>query len=246
MRAPPCLPFSAAPAACAALALLALLAGCGQRSPGADLFPLESGRRWTYEVRTDWEDQRVERETRVFEALGRDDSLNDGQNSWLRRSNAGMDYWLRADDTGIYRVASRSMVQAEPQADEGRRYVLKAPLAVGTQWAAPTVAYLLQRRQGFPAEVRHGVAPVLMNYAIEATGQAVDTRAGRFEGCLRVAGKADLKLFADPVLGWKDLPLLTTEWYCPGVGLVKLQREEHAGSPMLLGGTVTMELLSWQ
>jgi hypothetical protein len=30
------------------------------------------------------------------------------------------------------------------------------------------------------------------------------------------------------------------------VGLVKLQRQELAGSPMLLGGTLTMELLSWQ
>lgn len=224
---------------------LALLAGCGARSPGADLFPLESGHRWTYEVRTDWEDQRVERETRVFETLGRDDTLASGQ-AWLRRSDAGMDYWLRTDESGIYRVASRSLVQAEPQDDDTRRYVLKAPLAVGTQWAASTVAYLLQRRQGFPAEVRHGVAPVLMNYAIEATGQAVDTRAGHFEGCLRVGGKAALKLFADPVSGWKDLPLLTTEWYCPAVGLVKLQREESAGSPMLLGGTLTMELLSWQ
>ncbi len=241
MRAQPPMALQAA-LACAALALLG---GCGARSPGADLFPLDAGHRWTYELRTEWEDQRVERETRVFESLGRDDSLADGK-AWLRRSDTGMDYWLRADDSGVYRVASRSLVQAEPQADEGRRYVLKAPLAVGTQWAASTVAYLLQRRQGFPAEVRHGAPAVPMNYAIEATGQAVDTRAGHFEGCLRVGGKAALKLFADPVSGWKDLPLLTTEWYCPGVGLVKLQREEPAGSPMLLGGTLTMELLSWQ
>jgi hypothetical protein len=223
----------------------ALLAGCGARSPGADLFPLESGHRWSYELRTEWEDQRVERETRRFETLGRDDSLPDGT-AFVRRSDAGMDYWLRADDSGVYRVASRSMVQAEAQPDEARRYVLKAPLAVGTSWSAPTIAYLLQRRQGFPAEVRHSAPPVPMSYVIEATGEKLETRAGRFEGCLRVQGKASLKLFADPVAGWKDLPLVTTEWYCPGVGLVKMQREEHAGSPMLLGGTVTMELLSWQ
>jgi hypothetical protein len=223
----------------------ALLAGCGAKAPGADLFPLESGHRWTYELRTEWEDQRVERETRMFENLGGDDSLFDGK-AFLRRSDAGMDYWLRADDTGVFRVASRSLVQAEPERDEARRYVLKAPLAAGTSWSAPTVPYLLQRRQGFPPEVRHSAPPVPMNYVIEALAEKVETRAGRFEGCLRVQGKAALKLFADPVAGWKDLPLLTTEWYCPGVGLVKLQREEHPESPMLLGGTVTMELLSWQ
>lgn len=223
----------------------ALLAGCGAKAPGAELFPLESGHRWTYELRTEWEDQRVEREQRSFESLGSDGSLSDGS-AFLRRSDAGMDYWLRADDSGVFRVASRSLVQAEPERDEARRYVLKAPLAVGTQWAVPTITYLLQRRQGFPAEVRHSAPAVPMNYVIEALGQAVDTRAGHFEGCLRVKGTAALKLFADPVSGWRDLPLLTTEWYCPGVGLVKLQRQELAGSPMLLGGTLTMELLSWQ
>jgi hypothetical protein len=223
----------------------ALEAGCGAKAPGAALFPLDAGHRWTYELRTEWEDQRVEREQRSFESLGRDGSLPDGS-AFLRRSDAGMDYWLRADDSGIFRVASRSLVQAEPQPDEERRYVLKAPLAVGTQWAASTITYLLQRRQGFPPEVRHSAPPVPMSYVIEALGQAVDTRAGHFEGCLRVKGTAALKLYADPVSGWRDLPLLTTEWYCPGVGLVKLQRQELAGSPMLLGGTLTMELLSWQ
>ncbi|WP_235971141.1 hypothetical protein [Azohydromonas caseinilytica] len=237
MRAQPSL-------AMAALAGAALLAGCG-RPAGTELFPLDSGHRWTYELRTEWEDQRVERETRVFETLGRDDALPDGS-AWLRRSDAGMDYWLRADDSGVFRVASRSLVQAEPQADEARRYVLKAPLAAGTQWSAPTIAYLLQRRQGFPAEVRYTSPGANMNYVIEALGQAVDTRAGHFEGCLRVKGTAALRLFADPVSGWRDLPLITTEWYCPGVGLVKLQREESAGSAFLLGGTLTMELLSWQ
>ncbi|WP_157269775.1 hypothetical protein [Azohydromonas aeria] len=233
------------PIAAALAGALLLLSGCGSKAPGAELFPLESGHRWTYEVRTDWEDQRVERETRRFETLGADDSLADGK-AYVRRSDAGMDYWLRMDDSGVYRVASRSMAQAEPEADAARRYVLKAPLAVGTTWSAPTITYLLTRRQGFPAEVRHSAPPVPMNYVIEATGEAVETRAGRFEGCLRVQGKADLRLFADPVAGWKDVPLVTTEWYCPGVGLVKMKREEAAGSPMLLGGTVTMELLSWQ
>ena len=226
-------------------ATAALLAGCGAKAPGAALFPLDSGHRWTYELRTEWEDQRVEREQRSFEALGSDGSLSDGA-AFLRRSDAGMDYWLRADDSGVFRVASRSLVQAEPEPDAERRYVLKAPLAVGTQWASPTITYLLRRHQAFPPEVRYSAPAVPMNYVIEALGQAVDTRAGHFEGCVRVKGTAALKLFADSVSGWRDLPLLTTEWYCPGVGLVKLQRQELAGSPMLLGGTLTMELLSWQ
>lgn len=229
----------------AGAAAVLLLAGCGAGTPGTELFPLASGREWQYEVRTEWEDQRVERETRHIRARGRE-SLPDGSSAWRRQAEAGMDWWLRTDDSGVYRVASRSLVDAEPKMDDGRRYVLKAPVAVGTQWAASTTAYLLQRRQGFPPELRHSHPSIPMNYVIEATGERVATRAGAFEGCVRVKGAASLRLYADPVSGWRDLPLTTTEWYCPGVGLVKLVRQESARSPFLLGGTLTMELLTWQ
>ena len=55
-----------------------------------------------------------------------------------------------------------------------------------------------------------------------------------------------MRLFADPVVGWRDLPLATTEWYCHGPGLVKLVRKEPANSTFLVGGTQTLELMSWQ
>ena len=53
-------------------------------------------------------------------------------------------------------------------------------------------------------------------------------------------------LFADPVIGFKDMPLTTTEWYCPGPGLVRVVRNEPANSTFLVGGTQTLELNEWQ
>ena len=41
------------------LALPAVLAACGQRSPGSELFPLDSGHRWTYDVKTEWDNNIV-------------------------------------------------------------------------------------------------------------------------------------------------------------------------------------------
>jgi hypothetical protein len=35
-------------------------------------------------------------------------------------------------------------------------------------------------------------------------------------------------------------------WYCEGVGLVRLVREEPAHATFLTGGTLTMELTAWQ
>ena len=45
---------------------------------------------------------------------------------------------------------------------------------------------------------------------------------------------------------FRDMPLTTLEWYCPGVGLVKVERQEPANSTFLTGGTMTMELMAWE
>ncbi|QTN21657.1 hypothetical protein HZ992_15900 [Rhizobacter sp. AJA081-3] len=225
------------------LALVSALAACS--APQDDsLFPLAKGHRWAYDITTEWENHIVEHEPRVIETLG-DVTLDSGR-AWRRRSDSGIEYWLRSDAAGIYRVASKSELDEAPLPDKEPRFVLKAPIAVGTTWRASTTAYLLRRRQEFPPEIRHSHPAVPMNYAIEAVGEKLATRAGSFENCVRVKGVAALRLFADPVVGWKDMALTTTEWYCPGVGLAKLLREEPAESTFLTGGKLTMELVEYQ
>ena len=222
---------------------LALLTSACSAPKDDSFFPLAQGHRWAYDLRTEWENNVVEHEQRVIETLGRDTLASGG--AWRRRSDSGVDYWLRSDASGTYRVATKSELQEEPEADKEPRFVIKAPFVVGTSWRASTTAYLLQRRQEFPREIRHSHPTVPMNYTIEAVGEKLATRAGRFDNCLRVKGVAALRLFADPVVGWKDMMLTTTEWYCAGAGLVKLVREEPAGSTFLTGGTLTMELVDW-
>jgi hypothetical protein len=221
-----------------------LLAACGRPAGETSLFPLQAGLRWTYDVRTEYENNTVEHDTRVITSEGQD-PIN-GQAAWRRRSHDGMDWWHRSDATGTYRVASKSDVEAEPQPDPQPRYVLKMPLAVGTSWPATTTPYLLRRRADFPPELRHTHPKVPMLFSIEAVGEAVQTRIGRFEGCVRVKGVSALRLFADPVSGWRDMPLINTEWYCPGPGLVRLVREEPARSAFLSGGTLTLELVAFE
>ena len=231
-------------AALLAAAVLALLAGC-KEPPGSSLFPLEEGRRWTYRLSSEWENDTRERETVVLSNLGRDSALESGS-AWHRRSDTGLDYWLRADATGIYRVAAKSDVDAEPKPDPTPRFVLKAPIAVGTSWQTTTTTYLMRRNSEFPPEIRHAHPSVPVVRTIEALDDRVEVPAGRFEQCVRVKGLALLRLFADPVNGFKDMPLTTLEWYCPGVGLVKVERREPANSTFLTGGTMTMELMEWQ
>lgn len=224
---------------------LATLAACGAAPAPDPLFPLEAGAEHTYQVVTTHDNAPAETETLTLRSLGRDDL--DSLPTWRRRSEGGADYWLRQDDTGIYRVASKSDAQRDPQPDARPRYVLRRPYAVGTQWRSDTAAYLLRRRQTGQPDMRYTQPPVQMDYAIDALEQTVQTPAGRFEHCLRVKGTALMPLFVDPVAGAQDVPLTTLEWYCPGPGLVRLERREQVASKTFLsGGTLTMELSAWR
>ena len=222
-----------------------LLAAC-RAGPGDDaLFPLAEGRRWTYQVSTVVDEaDATARETLVLANRGAD--TIDGAPSWRRRSDSGIEYWLRSDATGIYRIASRNPLEREPQLDAPRRYVLQKPYAVGTEWEAPTTAYVLARKNEVPREVRYVHKSFPMHYRIEALAEKVQTPAGKFEGCLRVAGRAEIRLYVEALLQWREIPLSTLEWYCPSVGLVRLERKEPSPSRFMVGGSVTMELTSWQ
>jgi hypothetical protein len=221
-----------------------LLAGCSE-PPGASLFPLDPGRTWTYRLTTEWENNTTDREAIVLRNEGRDSTLDSGS-AYRRHSDSGIDYWLRADDTGVYRVASKMGVDDAPKVDPQPRFVLKAPIAVGTAWQASTTTYLLRRRADFPPEIRHSHPSIPMTYVIEALAEKVETPAGAFDQCVRVKGTGLIRLFSDPVKGWQDMPLTTLEWYCPGVGLVRVERSEPANSTFLQGGTMKMELMSWE
>ena len=47
-------------------------------------------------------------------------------------------------------------------------------------------------------------------------------------------------------MGFKVLPLNTSEWYYNGVGLVEVPRAGPAHSTCLSGGTMTLEWTEWQ
>lgn len=223
---------------------LALASACTPRHDSDSYFPLSRGDRWVYSMVTQREGGGTEQDSLVMHAEG--SSSFEGATAYRRRSDSGVDYWLRSDASGIYRVASKTDFDEAPQRDPQPRYVLKQPLVPGTTWQATTTAYVLRRQQEFPPEVRYTHAPVMMSYVIEGTGDTVETPAGKFGPCLRVKGTASLRMFADPVSGWADLPLITTEWYCKAVGLVKLVREEPARSAFLVGGKVSLLLTSWE
>ena len=112
-----------------------LPAACDRPAAPDVLFPLSAGHAWTCRVTTRLDQDARERETLTLRSTG-EAAVPElgGISAWHRRSDSGLDYWLKGDATGIYRVVSNSDLDAEPKPDKPHRDVLKAPCVIGTQW----------------------------------------------------------------------------------------------------------------
>jgi hypothetical protein len=172
----------------------------------------------------------------------------EGLPAWNRRSNSGVDYWLRSDETGIYRVATKGPLDAAPNIDTLARFVLKKPYIVGTAWEGFTTTFVYHRKNEVPRELRHvkQYQKIMMQFRIASVTEQVSVPAGEFNNCIRVDGTAPIRLYVDEALTYREVPFYQREWYCGGVGLVKLERIETSPTKFLIGGTQVLELTSWE
>ncbi|MGB7305532.1 MAG: hypothetical protein WBD13_14745 [Burkholderiaceae bacterium] len=219
------------------------LVACDQAPENDSYFPISKGRSWLYNVSTHFEGTTPDEVPMRIDALG---SANlDGEIAWRRHTDTGMDYWVRADDTGIFRVSSKSALQRNRLEDVPHQYVLKQPYEVGNSWETITTSHVLRWRNQTPHRVSHRYPKIPMEHTIVQTGAAVSTLAGDFGDCIVVDGLSKVRLWVDAAFGWRDIPLNQKEWYCAGVGLVKMTREELSPSRFMVGGTMAFELIDW-
>lgn len=221
------------------VALLGLaLTGCG-REAGDDYFPLPPGRYWQYHVHTetmkypsdlkltvralppaDWQGAKVERKL-----------VNDRYIHFLRR-----------DAEGVFRVATTTPEAESASPDEPPEPVLVYPLEVGRTWTQTSTTGVLDvvvdpfRLQVYIHE------PVAMTYRVAALDDVVRVPAGRFEGCLRIEGKGHGRYKGMSAILPADITVEQTDWYAPGVGLVKTLRIERTTSIVVPKGEFRLEL----
>lgn len=229
------------------IAAALLAAGCSREPSGDSYFPLDIGARWQYDVASDingvlTHDTYITRVDRTIDYEG-------GDQVWVRRveapGNIGIEYWLRKDKVGIARIAKRTDVEEQAKLDSNARTVLKLPVAAGASWMVPTEPFVIAPKTDLgQREVK--MPKVLMTYTIEAVDQTVTVPAGTFKNCARAVGVGNLSLYIDAVQGFTDIPITNREWYCKGVGLVKVERDEPLTSILWSGGKITMELTEYE
>lgn len=225
--------------------MLCLLSACEKPAHENPFFPLESGRSWTYKVEIAFDDPDARVDSYSLTLTNKGPVELNGKEAWRRRSDTGNEYWLRSDETGVYRVASRGPTGKEALLDPAPRIVIPAKLSTDVKWSTTTTPYFLKRRNEWPPEFKYvdKYRKLTMNYAIEATDQKVTTPAGEYSGCLLIKGVAELNVWVESDMSYKEVPMVNLEWYCPGVGLVQLERREPTTARFFQGGVMRMTLL---
>lgn len=226
-----------------ALLLLTLLglSGCNNEPDATDYFPLDKGLSWRYQITNT-----ARQEQGFYSVANLGTTEVAGETATIRRADDGHDYYLVRKPGGIYRYASRTLFETEPDIDEPPRMVLPLPYRGDAErrWSARTISYVIHRiGPSTVTSVNNPLQSFVMNYRVVADGETVEVPAGRFEDCLLVVGEATLKMFTDPLTGFEDVPIMTREWYAPGVGLVKLERVEPLETRVYQGGRYLFELV---
>ncbi|WP_286239201.1 hypothetical protein [Neptuniibacter halophilus] len=226
------------------LLLILVLAGCGEKPPKDNYFPLQPGLEWHYDVTLERAGE-IERSPFSIKIGGsyRDEERYYETPLILRRTSNGTDYFILQDDAGTHRVAKRTLVETRPRFDPEPRQVLPAfrDLEVGRVWQVQSQPYLLHgvTAHALPDPGQHRF---MLSYEIIETDARVVVPAGEFVDCIRVEATGTLVLYADPRLGYQEVSVRQSEWYAPGVGLVKLARQEPLDLALFKGGSMVFEL----
>lgn len=195
--------------------LLALLAGCG--GGNTDYFPLMGGQTWDYEVRRSIKGE-VHRQRLVLTSLP--STVIEGEEYFPQ---------LRMDDhVGLFRRAADGIVRINDE-DAVALKVLPAELKLKATWQSRGNILFLEVTGAFHATFQERKKQTIdLEYVIEAMDDTVIVAAGSFSNCMRV--KSSGSMFAGAALqeflGIRFIQVEQTEWYAPGIGLVKRVRTE--------------------
>ncbi|MEQ8235078.1 MAG: hypothetical protein RLW61_02390 [Gammaproteobacteria bacterium] len=205
--------------------------------------PLAPGRWWVYAVASTVLDET--REARYVARNVARGSL-EGKEVVARRVQASSLEYLRSTPEGILRVAQRSGRDGTFSSDQPPRLVLPVPAQAGRSWSVASTLALIESRT-FARQDRVIVRryPVTIEKSVVALDGVTQVPAGRFANCLLIAGQGTTSVRTDRGNASARVTVSTREWYAPGVGLVRLERDERSTSPFLKSGRQVWTLLEY-
>lgn len=219
----------------AGIALAAILAGCSPppalvpvlpASPSAtrveDYFPLTPDSRWTYRVRDLAKAWTYETRVRVFPPRRFDFLGRDGIPVEERYSSVGGPLFVEEQEPIVYyrdegflhRVyLTYQAGQLVPQSGSRDSRHLPEVLRDGTSWDSETTAFRVGGGLGIQ---------VVHHHEVHLETDVVSVPAGDFTGCIRIDTYSSHGAGSDR--GGGEIAFWYSDWYAPGIGLVRTQQ----------------------
>jgi len=217
------------------LPLISLLGGCAPKD--AAPVPTDPGRWWYYQTRAKVLKEITEQRLLVTN-LGRD------ENFLRQRRQANWDHRYQFTGEGLMHTQYFNRGEGMGALRAAPALVLPKNIAVDERWTFTSALKLIESRTFAPEDrLAFRPLPVTMTATIKSLDEAVNVPAGRFRGCIRVDAEGETQVPTDRGTSFAVVRVEQSEWYKPGVGLVRMVRKESSDSRFLDRGEYTQELL---
>ena len=200
------------------LCVLVLLSVCGCTAPETGYFPTAPGHEWTYDIsRTSTQN----RDPIVQKSIVR---------SLPVRTVGGIKYFPKMHASGRIHYFTRTTegILRRAPGREDADTVIPHPLRIGSEWSGASRLYLFDLPKNLEGAWDRLSGNLELDYTITGIDESVNVPAGYFPGCLRIDAIGFLDLPTRLMLGIRIIKVEQTQWYAPGVGLVKMTRREYA------------------
>ncbi len=217
---------------------LCLLVACTE-TDSSDYFPLREGRILEYRQIKIIRDE-VHESRQIVRTLS--PVMTDGKKLYRLEKQGEIKRYFNRNEDGIF-----------SQDQEKKTPFLYLPISLRNEvfsdrrWQLPSQLGVVESRT-FARQDRilNRTHRVVLRYSVIGQNVEVDVPAGRFRHCLKVMGIGSTLVRVDRGNGIAQVEIENTDWYAPGVGLVKTERIEKSDSPFLKTGRYTLELLRYQ
>ena len=210
------------------------------RKKKLEYFPQAEGIRWLYSLTYETVDE-SRNERLMIENLPAAEM--DGHEVLLQKTLQGDELVYSEREEGLFRDGYFTGRGAKRRFVPQEQLLIPRPAVTGAKWQSTLKTIALEN--GGP----RGVVideQVSVEAVVKSLNDVVNVKAGRFRNCLRIekVGEKDIPLGKYQYIGNTRLRVRETSWYAPGVGLVKVSRQEETDARLLKQGKYELELRS--
>ena len=163
------------------------------------------------------------------------------QEVYQQYSASGPQRLLQRNADGIVEIAFYR--SSKPVYRDRPITIMPQPLHKDSHWRAPVTTHLLEwRKHTLENAGRQFRKTIMADYHCETLDDRVQTPAGTFNDVARIRVTAQKTIEYGSVQEQSTIHIEMTQWYAPGVGLIKSERREFADSRELNPGNSSIVL----